>query len=496
MLDKKCFYPRGKGVGGTSLINALVYSRGSATDFDSWGAANEGWSYKDVLPYFTISEHLVKTDPDAIVDKDYHGKKGPLNVEYRVPRHPLSNIWIQANEEKGFKTIDLNGENCTGAALAQLTIKNGRRQDAGTAFVKPVKDRKNLNISTESYVTKVIINDKTKIAEAVQFVSKNKKYIAYAKNEIVLSAGAIGTPQILMLSGVGPKNHLKDLNIPLVLDLNVGQILREHPAYWGLSFETNFTGDKQPLQNYIKDFLKGQGGLTVSHEFSAYGYYRLSPYLKPKDIDLELFLAPNDGFTRYYVNEKLSLTKQKTSLNLKKPAGFSVVIILQKPRSTGSVKLKNNDAFEFPFIDPQFLSDFENNDIDMLYQGIQQSLDIVLNTEAFKKIKPTLYRQKLPDCDSKPYLSKEYWYCAIRHFTWSVYHPMGTCPMGSDPEKGAVVDKECKVHGIKKLRVVDASIYPITVSGHPMAHCIMFGEKLADVIKQTYVQNYKIKTEL
>lgn len=483
MLDKKCFYPRGKGIGGSTLINGLVYSRGSSSDFDNWGESIPGWSYKDVLPFFKKSENFIKTDKEAVVDDNFHGSGGPLNIEHRVPRHSLVDVWLEANKEKGYSIVDVNGISTTGVSATQFAIKYGRRQDTGTAFIKPIRNKPQLTILTESYVTSVIINPTLKTANGIRFVHKNQKYVAYATKEVILSAGAIGSPQILMLSGIGPKQHLKDVNIPVIADLEVGSTLRDHPAYWGLFFDANYNKENKSLQYYVEDFLKGRGSLTAAAELDSIGYYNFPSRLKTKFADLEIILMPNDGFVNY-ANERLSKAKQKTFLNLYKTNGFGLNIVLQNPRSLGTIRLKNNDPFEFPLIDSKFLSDPENCDIENLYQAIQLSLEIILNTTAFKKINTTLYRQQIPDCDTLPYLSKKYWYCALRYFTWNIFHPMGTCPMGLNSEN-SVVDNEAKVHGIKKLRVVDASIYPQAISGHPTAQCIMFGEKIsASIIKE------------
>lgn len=197
MLDQKCFYPRGKGVGGSTLINGLVYSRGSASDFDEWGKKIPGWSYKDVLPFFLKSENFMKTDSKAVVDENLHSIGGPWNVEHRTPRHPLVDVWMEANTEKGYSIVDLNGVHSTGADVTQFNIKNGRRQDTATAFLKPIiKDKPNLTILTESYVTSVIINETTKTASGIRYVNKNKKYTA--TKETSLFAGSIASPQILV----------------------------------------------------------------------------------------------------------------------------------------------------------------------------------------------------------------------------------------------------------------------------------------------------------
>lgn len=207
--ENRCAHPRGKGVGGTALLNALIYLRGNRKDFDLWcKKGNPGWCYHDVLPYFLKSEDLRKTDPHAPVDLHYHSKGGLLSVEYPMPRKDQVKVFFKASEEIGLGLTDPNGVEQIGVSPIPINTKGGRRQDSGTAFIKPVLKRKNLKFLTNSLVTKILINATTKEAEGVLFSKNRKLYRASASKEVVVCAGTINTPQLLMLSGIGPKEHL------------------------------------------------------------------------------------------------------------------------------------------------------------------------------------------------------------------------------------------------------------------------------------------------
>ncbi|RZC35994.1 glucose dehydrogenase [FAD, quinone]-like, partial [Asbolus verrucosus] len=470
MANKECAYPRGKGIGGSTLINGLVYSRGNKRDFDKWSElGNPGWSYNEVLPYFKISENFMKTDRNVVVDYEYHGTGGDLNVEYHIPRHPLLNLWLKANKEQGYEVVDYNGRKQIGAAVAQLNTKEGKRDHAGNAFINSIKNRSNLKIATESYVTKILIFENNKTVSGVKFSHKGQTYIAKTKKEVILSAGAIASPQILMLSGIGPAKHLDDVGIKVIENLEVGSVLRDHATFYGLQFDSNYTKTIKPLKQYIKEYFKGYGSLTYPHNDDGIGFYQTKFEKYPDYPDLEIQMIIIDEFLNTLQN-RLASAKEHSWQHLDMTRSFALYIIGLHAKSTGTIRLKNS----------------KNVDIDTLYEGIKFALSLV-ETQAFKQINTTLVKQVLPSCQDKPYLSKSYWYCVLRYFTSNLYHPLGTCPMGPDRNKGAVVDSRTKVYGIRNLRVADASIFPFTFSGHPNAPCVMIGEKVSDLIKLQYL---------
>ncbi|KAF5303559.1 hypothetical protein FQR65_LT08160 [Abscondita terminalis] len=390
-INKQCAYPRGKGLGGSSLINALIYSRGNKEDYDNWRRmGNPGWSYKDLLPYFKKSENFTLAG-----DLKYHGTSGNFHVENHKPSSPQLDSFIEANAELGYKVVDYNGENQIGAAKTQLNYKDGRRQSSAKAFLYSVLSRDNLEVLTHSYVTKVNVDEITKKALGVTFTYNNALYTVSAKKEVIISAGVIGSPQILMLSGIGPRKHLE-----------------KHKIKWdSIAYDASW-GTMNPQQC------------------------------------------------------------------------FTILCVLLHPKSYGTLRLKSSNPYDYPLIDPRYLSDKEGKDIELLYESIQFAIKLI-NTKAFQKLNASLLEQPFEPCSIKyRFLSKKYWYCHLRHFTLHIFHGSGTCKMGPN-EKNSVVDHNLKVYGITGLRVADASVFPTPTSGHNNAVVTMIAEKVSDLIKKS-----------
>ncbi|KAJ8981861.1 hypothetical protein NQ317_008208 [Molorchus minor] len=473
IINESCIIPRGKGVGGTTLINGLTYSRGHPEDYNKWAefTNDPSWSYNNVLQYFKKSEDFHQTDPGAPVDWKYHG--------------------TGANKEQGYALTDYNARLHAGASIVQYNTKNGKRHDQATAFLKPVMDRTNLVISSESYVTKIHINNVTKEAEGCTFTRHGRTYFVAANKEVILSAGAISSPQILMLSGIGLKGHLEEVGIPVIQNLSVGVSLREHAGTFGLQFASNMSITKQSLNEKVREYLEnGTGALTSNTQSHVLGWYQSSLEKVPDYPDLEMvtdLVVSVSQMGKKFLGWKDDIWD--TLWSDKKNISFYFTIVLLHAKSVGNIKLKSKCPFEYPLIDYNLLSDPDNRDIDSLYEGIQMVLKLA-NTTAFKKIGAEfVHTQILPACKEFQYLSKDYWYCFLRQTTLAVFHPVGTCPVGKDPMEGAVVDSNFKVFGVRKLRVADSSIFPFTLSGHPHAPCTMIGEKISDVIKADYLPN-------
>lgn len=485
MVNRVCLYPRGKGVGGSTLINGLVYARGHKSDFEEWArlVGDKRWAYDSVLNYFKKSENFVHRDPRAPYEPRYHGEGGFLRVEYHLPRSPQLNAFLEAHKEIGLDVVDYNA-NKLGASPAQLNTINGKRFDNGKAFLDSVRYRSNLEVLTGSYVTKIRINKDTRSAVGVEFSLNGKNYFVKVVKEVILSAGAFGSPQILMLSGIGPKKHLEQLGIQIITDLEVGSTLLDNSAFYGLNFDTNYTEPIKPLRNYINEYLSGVGPLTVPGSNQGVGFYE-SYYTRGSGIpDIELMMIPANATTQFS-QKSFGLTDQ-TYEDLWKfinvPQTFILYVVNLHAKSVGTVRLKSKNPYDYPLINSNFLSDPENRDINVLYEGIQLALQLV-QTKAFKAMNTRLQGGPLRACSLYQYLSKEYWYCALRQLTVDLYHPLGSCPMGTDPKKGAVVNSKLKVFGINNLRVADASVFPVVLAGHPNAPTVMVGEQLADLIK-------------
>ncbi|KAK4887885.1 hypothetical protein RN001_004156 [Aquatica leii] len=479
LVGNKCKYHSGKGLGGSSLTNGLMYSRGNKQDYDNWSLqGNVDWSYNDVLPFFKKSEKF----PSG--NLKYNGDNGYLNVEVVEPTSPQAKAFFQANEELGYNLINYNAIEQIGYGKIYLNIDRGKRHSTSRAFLDPIKHRNNLKVLTHAFVTKILIDQKK--AYGVEFIRNGKICKARSKHDIVLSTGAIRSPQILMLSGIGPKSHLEQFQIPVIRDLKVGSNLLDHPVLTSLEFTTNYTETNTNLEHNIREFINGGGALKNSFNAQGIAFLETKKNNLTNYPDIEIIMAPSplnyEVTAKFFNFEKNTYNAVATNGNAMQ--NFYLILIGLHPSSVGTLELVSKNWYDYPKIDPKFLSDAEGNDLDTLYKGVQLILKLV-NTEAFKTLDTKLRYIPLPACDQFEYLSKEYWYCRIKYFANSGYHYAGTCKMGPDPNLGAVVDSHLRVHGISNLRVADASIMPSLISGHTNAPSIMIGERVADFVKSS-----------
>uniref|UniRef100_W4VSH8 Putative GMC oxidoreductase n=1 Tax=Phaedon cochleariae TaxID=80249 RepID=W4VSH8_PHACE len=480
MQNQQCDYTRGKVLGGSSGTNALVYARGSYADFDGWQAlGNSGWSYQDVLPYFKKSEHIDISGYDV----GYHGVGGPLHVNYTVPQSIIADTFIEACRQKGLEEVDYNGRNQMGVSKIQFNINFNKRVSASRALIDPIKgSRKNLNIKLNTLVVKILVKDT--VAYGVEYIEAGKRYIVKAKKEVLLSAGSINSPQLLLLSGLGPKAELSKLGIRVKNNLPaVGKHLKDHPFYINLFFRTNLTAMNPTLRENLHRYLMGEAPLTRYNGLELIAFINTTNHTQsPPDIEYILTPPPlNLPPHIYNTNDDYSHVFQGYNTT----TDFTTGVILLKPKSEGSVSLRTNSMLEFPLIDVRYFSDPEGRDIETMYQGIKYFLSFT-ETPAFKKINATLISTH-PGCEElkKNPVDRDYWYCAIRHATSTAYHPVGTTRMGNSLQN-SVVNNECIVHNMKKLRVVDAGVLPDIVRGHTNAVTNMIAEKISDVIKTHY----------
>lgn len=403
-------------------------------------------------------------------------------MEFFPDTDPQLNAFYDANKALNFNLTDVNSPNQIGVSPKLASVKNGRRFDDGTAFVKPILGRKNLKVMTDSFVIK--INFKFGHAESVTFTHKGRLYVAHTRKEIIVSAGSINTPQLLMLSGIGPRTHLQSKNIHVIKDAPVGMTYREQPMYWGLIFSTNYSSPNHPFEENVRELLNGTGPLTVMGAMKAYGFYNTKLQTDPEVPDLEIMYSANNC-TDISTKSLLGFTDSSwnaTFTHVNPSKCFIVLPIVLNPKSVGSVTLKNNDPYEFPIINPNHLA--EVRDMETMYEGVKLILRLA-ETDALKKLDAKLGVQPLPACSQHEFMSQDYFYCSIQQLSGDIYHPVGTCSMGPDHLKH-VVDHELRVHGVKKLRIADASIFPTPLAGHPNAPCVMIGEKLGDIIQNQY----------
>ncbi|CAC5386016.1 unnamed protein product [Mytilus coruscus] len=484
MVDQKSYWPRGRVLGGSSSINYLAFVRGSRHDYDQWATEGcTGWSYKDVLPYFLKMEDIQIPD---LYTSPYHSRGGYLPItETRVS--PLPDIYSRSATELGLKTVDLNGQDMLGYTYMQSNIKDGERYSTARAYLRPVIKRTNLHISVHSYVTKVLIEQKKAIG--VEFIKNNRKTQVFAGKEVIVSAGAVNSPVLLMLSGIGPKKHLEDLGIPVKADLPVGENLEDHMMFF-MKYKINqsytVTKDRSnSMTNTIWYELTGKGWNSFcGSEGHIFGQMKDRNKNEPEwpDYQLQLFNVAQD---EDFIEDGLKLNLKREIKDQLKQRGskneFTMLNVLSHPRSKGTIRLKNADHFDYPIINPNYLQ--HPDDIKVLISAVRKSQQIA-STKAMKEIDATLNAFDIDGiCDKDAFDSDSYWECMIRHFASSIYHPVSTCRMGGLKDKTAVVDTELRVRGIKGLRVADCSVVRRQVSGNTNAPCIMIGEKAADLIR-------------
>ncbi len=465
---RRGYQPRGKVLGGSSSINAMIYIRGHKADYDAWAElGNTGWSYKDVLPYFKKSENR-----SAGAD-EFHSGDGPLHVQPIRSPGRVSEIFFEAGRQNQIPmNDDFNGPSQEGLGMYEATHKDGERWNTARAFLDDHMDRPNLTVITHAVAEKVLVEDGR--AVGVQCKVKGKPKTLTAKREVILSGGAFGSPQLLLLSGIGPKSKLEAHDITQVHDLpGVGENLQDHIDYV-ISYDGN-----------VKDNL----GFSVMGTFRMIG--QIYRYMKDRTGLFSSNLAESGGFLytdRSEPSPDVSLVMVRAVVDdhgrkLHWGHGYSCHVCVLRPKSRGSLWLKTADPAAPPAIDPAFLKD--ERDMDTLVRGAKMMTQI-LEAPAFYPVrgKPFFKAGTTDENEIK---------ADIRARADTQYHPVGTCKMGNDPL--AVVDARLRVHGLEGLRVIDASIMPNLISGNTNAPAIMIAEKGADMIKEDAHKAAKIAAE-
>ena len=455
LAGRRAYWPRMKALGGCSSMNAMIYIRGNHADFDEWrdGYGADGWGYEDVLPYFK------KAEGNTRLSDQYHGTDGPLHVEDRRSNHELSTSFIESAVSSGLKrNDDFNGAAQEGAGFYQVTCKKGRRWSVADAYIRPALSRKNLTLRTNAFVTKIEI-DGTRATGVTYAGSDGRLVTVRAGAEIILSGGAINSPQLLMLSGIGPGAHLREHGIEVKVESpGVGQNLQDHPVAGILSYtkDTTDMAETLGLGNLLKWRATGRGPLS-SNVAEAGAFYASRDDLAVPDI--QLHMAP----TGFYDNGMHEPVRR----------AVTTAVTLVNVQSKGHIKLRSADPTWHPEIDAGYFDD--HADMDAMIAGYRVALDVVAQGPFAKYIdEPWIPSTATP--------TDEDIVEAIGQLGQTLYHPVATCAMGT--VEGSVVGPDLKVNGVEGLRVADASVMPRVPRGNTNAPTIMIGEKCADLIKE------------
>jgi len=445
---RRIYHPRGRVLGGSSSINAMVYIRGNRADYDEWrDLGNPGWGYEDVLPYFKRAE-----DNERGASK-YHGAGGPLSVSEGRSQNPLARAFVESAVAAGLpRNEDFNGQEQDGAGYYQVTQRNGRRCSAAVAYLHPAMSRPNLAVRTGTLVTRVIFEGRRAIG--VEAVEEGKVVVHRAEREVILSGGAYNSPQLLMLSGVGPAAHLRAVGVRVLEDLPVGENLQDHPGTiltWTTDQPVSLL-TAESAENLDNFTTNGRGPLT-SNVAESGGFVRTRPGLPAPDIQFHATPV-------MFLGEGLVPPPEH---------GHSIGPTLLKPESRGSVTLASADPAAKALIRANYFE--SENDMASMVAGVRLAMEIA----AAPPLKD--YRKGAYEVPAST--SEEDVRSFIRRYCQTIYHPTGTCAMG------AVVDPELRVRGLEGLRVVDASVMPTVVRGNTNAPTIMIGEKASDLIKKS-----------
>jgi choline dehydrogenase len=453
------YWPRGRMLGGSSSMNAMIYIRGNRHDYDTWRDEYgcSGWGYADLMPYFRRAESNSR-GADA-----YHGGTGPLSVSDLAFQSALTKTWVAAARECGLAANDdFNGAQQDGSGFYQVTQKDGRRCSAADAYLRPAMARPNLEVKTDALVTKVVVEGGR--AAGVRYLQRGVEETAYVQGEVILSAGTVGSPQLLMLSGIGPADHLRDVGASVVVDSpGVGANLSDHPvvpAIWRTP-KVPALWEKAGPKNLFRWQLRHSGPLT-SNVAESGGFSRTRPSLSAPDLQWHALPTP-------FLNQGLADPQTRA---------FTLLITLVDVGSRGRIWLRSTDPRHKPAIDPAYLSD--STDIAPLVEGVRMAREFAVASPLAKVCTEELAPGPGVHTDAEV---REW----IRRDLGTLYHPVGTCAMGGDSRLAAakitsVVDPELRVRGVEGLRVVDASVMPAVPRGNTNAPTVAIAERAADLI--------------
>ncbi|GBP65442.1 Glucose dehydrogenase [Eumeta japonica] len=490
--DNRCYWPRGKTLGGCSSINAMFYIRGNREDYNDWERlGNEGWGYDNVLPYFKKSENIVDSILDPTEKAEFHSENGYLNVERHKGTNFFSDIVIDAFKENNVKeSLDINGPAQIGSVKTFATVKGGRRWSTARAFLTPIRRRSNLYVLKNTLATKLIIDEYSMKVIGLEIENNYGKYFVYTHKEVILSAGSINTPQLLMLSGIGPKQHLKNLGIKVLKDLPVGQNLEDHvTVHCFISFPVGFsTTSKEDFSLSMAQFMATQtgplsniGATEVTAFLDVFNVSNPLPNIQYHQIMLPP-LSMNSNLSNMYVQHEFTAETMKVLKKLNENnALLDFFNVLLTPKSKGRLLLRSINPHDKPILYANYFD--SKDDMEVIIQSMK-FVENLAQSRAFKKFNATFTHIPLEGCKDYIFKSDEYHECIAKHLTTTLYHPAGTAKMGPPNDTEAVVDSTLRVYGVEGLRVVDASVIPKIIRGNTNAPTIMIAEKASDMIKE------------
>ncbi|CAL8106812.1 unnamed protein product [Orchesella dallaii] len=484
--ERRMHWPRGKVLGGSSQLNFMIYIRGNPHDFNNWAnlSGDPGWAYENVLPFFKKAEDYHGNWPNS----EFHGTGGPLHVS-KQSYQPGVDYWLAAGKELGYDAVsDPNGHQVAGFHPVDVTIWNGKRAGTYECYIKPALRRQNLQIYKYAHVTKIELDDNNR-ATGVTYVRDGVFMKATARKEIIVSAGAVGTPQLLLLSGIGPEAHLRQHGItPKVDSPGVGQNLQDHVLTlvgpFLLNAPISFVAERDVTVAALLQYAFNRTGPVSSNAVAGIAFVNTSKATADWP-NIQLHYTPIG--VRHGASEDLTVMfglKPNVLMDYLAPyskhdANF-VLLDLGHPESTGYLELRSNDPFAHPTIDPKY---FESpGDMEAMVEAMKLVIKIFEETKAYQSIGAKLAAKKLRRCAKHPDRSDAYYECYIRHLTMTIYHPCCTAKFGRDDDPMAVLDTKLRVKGVKGLRVADASVMPRITNGNLNAPTIMIGEKVSKFI--------------
>lgn len=447
--NRRMYYPQGRTLGGSTSINAMIYIRGQRADYDRWAAlGNPDWSYDAVLPFFKRAERNER------LNDEFHSCDGAMNVTEQVQHNPLSKAFVRAAQELGVTFVaDFNGAKQDGVGWYDVTQRNARRESASTAYLRPIRNRRNLTVHTHALATRILVEKDR--ATGLQYLHRNAPATVHADREVILCGGAVNSPRLLLLSGIGPAGELGALGVEVVHDLpGVGKNLQDHMDVY-LTAETvpvSYNESDRPDRALLAglQYLTTRTGPVTASVCEAGMFVRSSAEVATPDLQMHALPA-------YVIDHGRMRVKGH---------GMTINTCNLRPRSLGQITLRSADPAVEPAIDPNFLDDPYDWKISL--EGFRRGREM-LATQAFA---PFVKREHMPGDGVR---TDEQIRAYVRRWAKTDYHPVGSCKMGADPM--AVVDQALRVHGLRGLRVIDASIMPTLISGNTQAASIMIGEK-------------------